>query len=122
MVIRPEAPGDGAMAMAPANPRQRFDLTVAALLQARCAPCHGGANGTATAALDLAKLMDPSMAGQAAACAQVLGRINPGAPEKSQLFAATAPTAPGNHAYKYPDQPSFDLFVQTVSQWIVKEK
>ncbi len=96
-----------------------FKANVAPSLANPCFSCHGGANGTATAAVDMKALMtDP-----AATCAQVLNRVNVTDPAKSQLFVTTNPGGNATHPYKFGgNQANFNNFVSSVTKWIQQEK
>ena len=92
------------------------------LLQ-RCGGCHAGGNGAATNALDLRKAGDLSMAAQATACNETRARVNLNDPPASALFLVTTPRGASTHPYKFNgDQNAWNGFVQSVSQWIAKEK
>ncbi|MSP61517.1 MAG: hypothetical protein EXR72_14495 [Myxococcales bacterium] len=113
--------GGGAMQMGGCKSVVDFTMSVQPTLAMRCVLCHGGTNDTATNALDMRKVADLSMGGQATACAQVKNRIDPMTPAMSQIFLITAPMAPGNHLFKFPDQKTYDAFVQSATLWITKE-
>lgn len=87
--------------------------------QTSCFGCHGGANGQANAALDMSKLQsDP-----AAACGQILNRVNPANPAASQIFVTTDPGGTAAHPFKFGGQQGpFDTFKTSVSLWIQAEQ
>lgn len=88
-------------------------------LQQRCFTCHGGGNGQASAAMDISELA----ADAAAACGQVLNRVNPGDPPASQLFVTTNPNGNAAHPYKFGgNADTFNTFRNNLSTWIANEK
>ena len=99
-----------------------FTMHAQPTLAARCVTCHGGANNTATNAVDMRKVTDLTMAGQAVACAQVRNRVNPTTPSMSTIFNVTSPSSMGAHPYKFPDAMAHDAFVQEATKWIAKEQ
>lgn len=84
-----------------------------------CQGCHGGANGQATAAVDMTEL-DSS---PAAACAQVKNRVDPLDPPSSQIFVTTDPNGNAAHPYKFmADVGAWNAFKSSVIPWIEAEK
>lgn len=108
----------GGTAMGPCNAQAEFDASAKPLLQQRCFGCHGGNNGSATAALDMSDLQTDS----SAACGQIKNRINTGSPNDSQIFVTTDPNGNASHPYKFGgDDGLFDTFRTQVSLWITAE-
>lgn len=85
--------------------------------------CHAGGDPQATAATDMRQLLnvaDPDA--QAAACGQILARINLQDPANSGLFLAPDPDSGTSHPYKFgnPDPPNpmtFQEFKDMVLLW-----
>src|SRR5207249_2204331 len=92
-------------------------------LAASCVTCHGGSDSTATNALDMRRVTDTSLSGQAVACAQLLNRVDLVTPAMSQIFLNTVPGNTTNHRlrYQFPNSTTYDAFVAAVTPWIVKE-
>lgn len=87
----------------------------------QCLQCHGGANGQATAAVDMTGLVNDADVG--AACGQVRNRVDPNNPPSSQLFVTTDPGGNAAHPYKFgQNQNAFNGFEASVSIWIAAEK
>jgi cytochrome c553 len=93
-----------------ANAQTRFQV---------CTNCHAGANGQATAAIDMSQLnTDP-----AAACAQIKNRVTPADPPNSQIFITTDPGGNAAHPYKFGgNAQNFTTFRNDVSVWIAAEQ
>ena len=92
-------------------------------LAANCASCHAGGNAGATSATDMTKINDLSAAGQAAACAQILSRVDVTTPANSGLFVTTDPSQNVTHPFKFNgNQGAHDAFVSTLTMWINLEK
>lgn len=88
---------------------------------AQCLQCHGGANGQATAAVDMTGLVNDADVDQA--CGQIRNRISPEDPPSSQLFITTDPGGNAAHPYKFgQNQNAFNGFKNAVSIWIAAEK
>jgi hypothetical protein len=86
----------------------------------QCLGCHGGANGQATAAVDMQGLVND--ADVTNACAQIRNRVSPQNPPDSQLFVTTDPNGNAAHPYKFnQNQGAFDGFKAAVSVWIADE-
>lgn len=87
----------------------------------QCLGCHGGANGQATAAVDMQGLVNDADVPNA--CAQIRNRVNPDDPPSSQLFITTDPNGNAAHPYKFnQNQGAFTTFKDAVSIWIAAEK
>lgn len=88
-------------------------------LQNNCFTCHGGANGGATAAVDMSDLQaDP-----AAACAQVKNRVSPTNPPASQIYVTTDPNGNAAHPYKFNGNAgAFNTFRDSTSIWVSAEQ
>ena len=100
-----------------------FTANAQPMLSNRCVTCHGGGNGIATAALDMTHVNDLAPDAQDAACGQIRNKVNFDNPAASSLFGLNAPSSNSNHPFKFAgDQSAYTAFVQSVSQWIVKEK
>lgn len=110
--------GGGTVAMGACNAQAQFDTDAKPLFQQRCFGCHGGNNGSATAALDMSDLQTDS----SAACGQIKNRINTTTPANSQIFVTTDPNGNAAHPYKFGgDANLFNDFVSQVSIWISAE-
>lgn len=87
----------------------------------QCLQCHGGANGQATAAVDMTGLVNDADLDQA--CGQIRNRVTPDDPPSSQLFVTTDPNGNAAHPYKFgQNQNAFNGFKSAVSIWIAAEK
>jgi cytochrome c553 len=87
-----------------------------------CSECHSGANNSATNATDMTRLADLSEEGQAAACGQILSRVNLLDPNNSSIFLAPEPQSPLGHSFKLPDNNSFLAFRSALTLWISAEQ
>jgi hypothetical protein len=99
-----------------------FTNDAKAPLQANCTSCHGGANASAVAAVDMTRVGDATAAGQAAACAQVRNRTTPATPAMSDIFIQTAPNSATGHPFRFASTTASNAFQQAVTPWIVSEQ
>jgi cytochrome c553 len=90
-------------------------------LAASCASCHAGGQSGATNATDLRALGDLSPTSQAAACGQVLSRVNLANANASGLFIAVDPAGGANHPFKFGGAAAFTNFRAAVTTWIQAE-
>jgi hypothetical protein len=83
-----------------------------------CFQCHGGADPQAQGAVDMSELMSaPDKA-----CGQVLNRVNPSAPAKSQIFVTTNPGNQAAHPFKFAgNMAQYNTFKDAVTKWIQEE-
>ncbi len=111
--------GDGGVPTGSCKDVASFSANAAGPLQQNCFNCHGGGNQSAKGAVDMSALQsDP-----AAACAQILNRVNPADPPTSQLFITTDPGGNAAHPYKFGGSATnFNNFKTSVSNWIAAEK
>lgn len=87
----------------------------------QCLGCHGGANGQATAAVDMQGLVGDADIPNA--CAQIRNRVSLQDPPNSQLFITTDPGGAAAHPYKFnQNQGAFDTFKANVTVWIGDEQ
>ena len=86
-----------------------------------CVGCHGGGNGGATSATDMTKVNDTSAAGQAAACGQILGRVDLANPAASGILVAADPNSGASHPFKFSAN-QFTTFKTSLTAWITAEK
>lgn len=99
-----------------------FTASAQPALSASCVSCHGGANSSATNATNMAKVNDLSAEGQAAACAQILSRVNLADPPASGIFVAPDPGSGASHPFKFNGDPAaFAAFQSSLTQWIDQE-
>lgn len=92
--------------------------TNAAPALAPCFACHGGSDGQAQGAIDMSELMDAPEK----TCGQVLNRVNPSSPEKSQIFVTTNPSNQAAHPFKFGGNTGqYNTFKDAVTQWIQEE-
>ncbi len=97
---------------------EEFTANAVPQLQARCESCHGGANGQATAAVDMSDLGT----NDAAACAQVKNRVNTTTPAQSQIFITTDPGGNAGHPFKFGgNAATFADFRDDLTVWIEAE-
>jgi hypothetical protein len=101
-----------------------FKTNAQAQLNANCASCHGGANATAVAAMDLTSIAATTDdAKMLATCNQVRSRINFQTTDQSGFYLAPAP-APGNttnHPFKF-QAAQFTTFKAAVDVWVKAEQ
>jgi cytochrome c553 len=119
------ASGGGGGDDAPAGCKAVAAFTAAAqpALAASCVSCHGGANSSATNATNMAQVGDTSPEAQAAACAQILSRVNLADPPSSGIFVAPDPGSGASHPFKFNGDPNaFAAFQSQLTQWIDQEK
>ncbi len=90
-------------------------------LSGSCVSCHGGTNGGATAAVDMTKINDTSATGQAAACGQILGRVNLTTPDQSGILLAPDPNSGVGHPFKL-TATAYPAFKTALTTWISAEK
>jgi hypothetical protein len=95
-----------------------FDASAKPQFQNKCVGCHGGSNGSATAAVDMSQLGSNS----SAACGQILNRVDPTDPPSSQIFVTTDPNGNAAHPFKFAGSTTdFNNFKNQVSTWIQAE-
>src|SRR5690606_7999021 len=78
-------------------------------LSDNCVVCHGGGVPDATSAVDMTKINDLEAEAQAAACGQILSRINVQDPDNSGIFLPPDPNSGVNHDFKF-DAAGFTAF------------
>jgi hypothetical protein len=99
-----------------------FTASAQPALSASCVSCHGGANSSATNATNMTKVDDLSSDGQAAACAQILSRVNLADPLASGIFVAPDPGSGASHPFKFNGDPNaFAAFQSSLTPWIDQE-
>lgn len=100
-----------------------FTQVAQPLLAQNCVSCHAGQNSGATSATDMTKINDLSPAGQAAACAQILTRVDLTNPVTSGIFVATDPNQNVTHPFKFNGNVgAFQNFQSQLTMWINQEK
>ncbi len=96
-----------------------FDANARPALKANCTNCHGGNSPQAKGALDMSKI-DSDVA---AACGQVLNRVNPADPPSSQIFITTNPNGNAAHPYKFGGNTgNYNNFMSQLTTWIQAEQ
>ncbi|HEU5057860.1 MAG TPA: hypothetical protein VFU21_15115 [Kofleriaceae bacterium] len=116
------AAGSGGGAPAGCSDVAAFTASARPALSASCVSCHGGANSSATNATNMSKVDDLSPEGQAAACAQILSRVNLADPVNSGIFVAPDPGSGAGHPFKFNGDPNaFAAFRASLTQWIDQE-
>ncbi|HTJ44066.1 MAG TPA: hypothetical protein VL463_18295 [Kofleriaceae bacterium] len=101
----------------------QFTQLAQPLLSQNCASCHAGANAGATSATDMTKINDLSPEGQAAACAQILTRVDKNTPTNSGIFVSTDPNQNVTHPFKFNGNAgAFSAFQTQLTMWINQEK
>jgi hypothetical protein len=99
-----------------------FTTSAQPALSQSCVSCHGGANSSATNATNMTRVNDTTPEGQAAACAQILSRVNLADPENSGIFVAPDPGSGASHPFKFNNDPNaFAAFRGQLTQWIDQE-
>ncbi len=92
------------------------------VLAADCVGCHGGGNAGATSATDMTKLLDLSATAQAAACAQILSRVNKTTPANSGMLVTVDPSKGLSHPFKFGgNQGSYAAYETQMLMWINQE-
>jgi cytochrome c553 len=99
-----------------------FTANAQPLLLQNCSECHSGGNNGATNATDMTRLADLSAEGQAAACGQIMSRVNLLDPNNSSIFLAPEPQSSLGHPFKLPDNNSFLAFRSALTLWISAEQ
>jgi cytochrome c553 len=87
-----------------------------------CTSCHAGSDDSATNATDMTRIADLSPEGQAAACGQILSRVNLLDANNSSIFLAPEPQSALGHPFKLPDNNSFLAFRSALTVWITAEQ
>jgi len=100
----------------------QFAAIAQPLLSANCVSCHGGGNAGATGAVDMTSVNDLSDAGQGAACAQILSRVNLADPPNSGVFLAPDPGSGTGHSFKFPAVADFIAYRDGMLPWITAEQ
>jgi mono/diheme cytochrome c family protein len=113
--------GSGTTTLAGCKVVSSFTTNARPRLSTSCVGCHGGANGGATNAVDMTKVNDTSPAGQAAACGQILGRVNLTTPAQSGILLAPDPASGVAHPFKFAAADS-TTFRNSLTTWINAEK
>ena len=119
-----EASAGGAGGGGPAGCQAVAAFTASAqpALSQSCVSCHGGANSSATNATNMTRVDDTTPEGQAAACGQILSRVNLADPVNSGIFVAPDPGSGANHPFKFNGDPNaFAAFRGQMTQWIDQE-
>ncbi|MBM4359093.1 MAG: hypothetical protein FJ096_13390 [Deltaproteobacteria bacterium] len=101
----------------PCKAVETFTKNAAPALNA-CFGCHGGADAQAQGAIDMSDLMDAPEK----TCGQVLNRVNPKSPAKSQIFVTTSPASQAAHPFKFGGSAAqYNTFKDAVTLWIQEE-
>lgn len=90
-------------------------------LLGNCTSCHDGTNATATAALDMSRIPSAVGTDQAAACAQILTRVNLDDPDTSAIFLQPDPGMANGHDFKFDSTAELDFFRTALRRWIDAE-
>jgi hypothetical protein len=98
-----------------------FKANAQAQLNANCASCHGGANPTAVAAMDLTSIAATTDDKVLLACNQVRSRINFQTPDQSGFYLAPNPGNATNHPFKF-QAAQFTTFKTAMDVWVTAEK
>jgi hypothetical protein len=98
-----------------------FTTNAQPLLSANCVSCHGGANSTATNAVDMTKVNDLTTAGQTTACGQILSRVNLVTPAQSGILLAPDPNSGVSHLFKF-STTALPNYQTKMNTWITAEK
>ncbi len=87
-----------------------------------CVNCHGGNNGSATAATDMTLINSLTPEDQAAACGQILSRVNLDDPNNSSIFLAAEPGSALGHPFKFNNNnANFEAYRAALTTWIQAE-
>jgi hypothetical protein len=98
-----------------------FTTNAQPLLSSNCVSCHGGANSTATNAVDMTKVNDLTTAGQTTACGQILSRVNLVTPAQSGILLAPDPGSGVSHQFKF-SSTALPNYQTKMNVWITAEK
>jgi cytochrome c553 len=99
-----------------------FTANAQPVLAQRCAGCHAGSDIQATSATDMTRIADLTPEGQAAACAQILSRVNLTDANLSGIFIAPDPQSGATHPFKFMgDVNAFQAFKNALLVWIAQE-
>ncbi len=105
------------------NAVAEFTANAQGPLSQACVSCHGGNNGGATAATDMTSINDLSPEGQAAACGQILSRVNLLDPNNSSIFLAAEPGSALGHPFKFNNNnANFEAYRAALITWITAEQ
>jgi hypothetical protein len=115
------AVGSGNTTLAGCKVVNSFTTNARGPLSTNCVSCHGGTNGGATAAVDMTKMNDTSATGQAAACGQILSRVNLTTPTMSGILLAPDPASGVGHPFKF-SAANYPAFRTSLTTWIDAEK
>lgn len=116
-----KATGSGTTTLAGCKVVTSFTNNARTPLSTSCVSCHGGTNGGATAAVDMTKMNDTSATGQAAACGQILSRVNLTTPAQSGILLAPDPASGVQHPFKF-SATAYPAFRTSLTTWIDAEK
>ncbi len=102
---------------------ESFTANARETLQNNCAQaCHGGNNGSATAATDMTLMNSLTPEDQAAACGQILSRVNLQDPINSSIFLAAEPQSALGHPFKFGNNvQNFEAYRAALTTWIEAE-
>jgi hypothetical protein len=101
----------------PCKAVEAFKANAAPALNA-CFACHGGADPQAQGAIDMSDLVEAPEK----TCGQVLNRVNPKSPAKSQIFVTTNPGNQAAHPFKFGGNTAqYNTFKDAVTLWIQEE-
>ena len=98
-----------------------FTASAQPALSASCVSCHGGGDTSATGATDMTRLNDLAAEAQAAACAQILSRVNLADPPSSGIFIAPDPGSGAGHPFKFAGPAEIGAFRDSLTVWINQE-
>jgi len=105
------------------NAVAEFTANAQGPLSQACVSCHGGNNGGATAATDMTSINDLTPEGQAAACGQILSRVNLLDPNNSSIFLAAEPGSALGHPFKFNNNnANFEAYRAALNVWISAEQ
>ena len=100
-----------------------FKANAQTQLSTNCASCHAGANATAQAAMDLAKINSATDADILLACNQVRSRINFQTTDQSGFYLAPNPAITSNHPFKFNgNAAAFTAFKTAMDVWVKAEQ
>ena len=101
----------------------KFKANALPELKSNCTSCHGGANATAVAAMDLTNAGATTDDKLLLACNQVRSRINFQTPDQSGFYIA--PNTGTNHPFRFPNPTTgetFTTFKAAMDIWVTAEK
>jgi hypothetical protein len=100
---------------------EAFTTNVMPTFSLRCASCHAGGMGNATAAFDMSGVSEPDVQNQARVCANALAEVDLFEPSASHVFTYATEGSGIVHPLKL-ESTELEQFRREVTLWIVQER